>query len=391
MTKENNKILGKNLADARNRHGYSMQDIADFIGVRRQYIHKIESGKDVSPLTDDNINIISERLGVSPEYFFEERYISISSEKLHFRSVSIPNYIKERAKIYVEDVISVCSFVKDYISPLGLDFPKFDLDEKIHTDSIDTNSLCKNELERVSLEVREYLGLGFGPISNMVRVLETNGIIVTSKKDISDKVDAFCNDDYFPVVVRNENKSAVRCRFDLAHELGHLILHKGINNDVLENPFIEKQANYFASCFLLPRISFIKEFPPIIKGRIPWEKLLNIKYRWRVSLAALIKRAFDLELIKESIYRKAFILLTNKGWRTKEPGDSIYDQNYIEMEKPEVIRNAITIVSNTHIDMLPKMKSALNLSKELIKDILGMHELEDKQFELSVPSLHVVK
>jgi len=112
MSKE---FIGTKLTYARNRAGVSMQDIADLISVKRQYVHKIETGKENKSFSDDQLAIISDTIGVDVGYFFQENVASISNDRLHFRSVSIPNYIRERAKIYAEDFITVCLYVKNYI------------------------------------------------------------------------------------------------------------------------------------------------------------------------------------------------------------------------------------------------------------------------------------
>ncbi|WP_120498159.1 XRE family transcriptional regulator [Kiloniella sp. EL199] len=384
------EFKGKKLTYARNRVGMSMQDIADLISVKRQYVHKIETGKESKSFSGDQLLLIANHLGVDVEYFFKENEISISNDRLHFRSVSIPNYIRDRAKIYAEDFIAVCLYIRNYIEPLGLELPHFDLDEQCGTENITSNAHHKLEIEAIANEVRVILGLGFGPISNMVRVLETSGVIICTAPEISQKVDAFCNDDIFPVVVRNDYKSPVRCRFDLAHELGHLILHKGMNNDVVENPMIEKQANHFASCLLLPKTTFMTEFPQFHSKRIPWDSLLEMKLRWKVSIAALIMRAHELGLITDAARQKAFIHISHKGWRTCEPGDKPEHQKYIELEQPELIKNAVQLIMNTHKNFLPEMKAHLNFSNSLIRETIGMPNIPDVEFNENASKLSVV-
>ena len=383
-------FLGKKLTYARNRMGLSMQDIADIIFVKRQYVHKIETGKESKSFSDEQLDVIAERLGVDVQYFYQESRTLISNDRLHFRSVSIPNYIRDRAKIYAEDFASVCIFVKNYIEPLGFEFPSFSLDEKCISESVTPTLLHKLEIEKIAHDVRDILGLELGPVSNMVRVLETSGIIICTAPEISKKVDAFCNDDILPIVVRNDHKSPARCRFDLAHELGHLIMHKGLNNDVVENQMLEKQANHFASCLLLPKGTFLAEFPQFSGKRIPWDKLLEMKQRWKVSIAALVMRAHDLELINDATRQKAFKYISHRGWRTCEQGDHPEHPEYFELEQPELISNAIQLIMNTHKDFLPKMKAELKLNNQLIRNIIGMPEISDTSFNLSAPKLRLI-
>ena len=376
-----NIFLGKRLTYARNRLGVSMQDIADLLSVGRQYIHKIETGKENKSFSDEQLEKIANELGVDIKYFFEPKAISISNDRLHFRSVAIPNYIRDRAKIYTEDFISICLYIKNYIEPLGLEFPHFILDEQCDASVITARQVHKKEVEEIAISVRKKLGVGVGPISNMARLLENSGVVICTAPEISSKVDAFCNDDVFPIVVRNDSKSPVRCRFDLAHELGHLIIHKGMSNDVVENPMIEKQANYFASCLLLPKETFINEFPRFLTSRIPWDNLLKMKLRWKVSIATLIMRAHDLSLITDAARQKAFMHISHKGWRTCEPADHSAHPQFIELEKPEMIKNAVQLLMNTHKGFLPSMSNELGLKGQLLREIINMPEIHLSDFE----------
>ncbi|MGL5303474.1 MAG: ImmA/IrrE family metallo-endopeptidase, partial [Aeromonas sp.] len=109
-------------------------------------------------------------------------------------------------------------------------------------------------------------------------------------------------------------KSVCRFRFDIAHELGHLVLHDGITTGDM---ITESQANRFASAFLMPRVSFSKEFPALRGRQFDWSKLVEFKSRWKVSLKAIIYRASSLGLITPEKARSGFLFLNTKGY-TKE-------------------------------------------------------------------------
>jgi hypothetical protein len=122
------------------------------------------------------------------------------------------------------------------------------------------------EIELIATKTRRHWGLGDGPIANTVALLETQGVILSRFSMGSEEVDAFsCWISGCPFIVLGAGKqSAVRSRFDAAHELGHLILHRDISQEDLENPKmrarLEKEANQFAGAFLLPRTSLLGEF-----------------------------------------------------------------------------------------------------------------------------------
>lgn len=101
-------------------------------------------------------------------------------------------------------------------------------------------------------------------------------------------------------------------RFDLAHELGHLLLHEGIVTGCRET---ESQTNHFAGAFLLPRTIMLKYFPKMISptGRFSWNKISEFKMLFKVNKSAILYRAKQLSLITEAQYRKGVIHLKNNG------------------------------------------------------------------------------
>jgi len=160
--------------------------------------------------------------------------------------------------------------------------------------------------------------------------------VVTTFEGVSASIDAFSYMHSRPIVVRNTAKvSNSRARFDMAHELGHLVLHQGMEAD---SPSLEDQANQFASAFLLPRTAFLKEFPK--HHRIDWFELLQMKTRWGVSIQAIIRRAYDLGLIGAVQYRNAHVYISRNGWKTREPGE-----DSIPPETPEIIPTAFQLLA----------------------------------------------
>lgn len=120
------------------------------------------------------------------------------------------------------------------------------------------------------------------------------------------------------MIIRSEAKpAAVRLRFDLAHECGHLVMHRGIETG---DKATENEANRFASAFLLPRSSFIHEFP---RGRaLNWGRIYEMKMRWKISAAAIIRRAYDLGMISADQYRTGYIHLSKTGQKKAERYDN---------------------------------------------------------------------
>jgi Zn-dependent peptidase ImmA (M78 family)/DNA-binding XRE family transcriptional regulator len=170
--------------------------------------------------------------------------------------------------------------------------------------------------EAAAMLLRQQWGLGERPVKNVVHLLESKGIRVFSMAEDTTEVDAFSLwRETTPFIFLNTLKSAERSRFDAAHELGHLVLHR---HGDLRGKEVENQANGFASAFLMPRGSVLAHSPvlPTLDALIKHKKI------WIVSVAALVYRLHQLGALKEWHYNRLCIEIGQKGFRTKEPDEA---------------------------------------------------------------------
>lgn len=177
----------------------------------------------------------------------------------------------------------------------------------------DLPDLRTHQPEAAAMALRARWALGDRPVSSMIALLEMKGVRVFSLAEEAREVDAFS---FWrgpePFVFLNTGKSAERGRFDAAHELGHLVLHQHGGPNGRE---AEREADQFASAFLMPRTSVLARAPqyPTI------ERLIRAKRQWRVSLGALVRRLHDLDILSEWQYRTLAIEIQNRGYRNNEP------------------------------------------------------------------------
>lgn len=173
--------------------------------------------------------------------------------------------------------------------------------------------------EQAAEALRGAWGLGVAPIKNLLQLLESKGAKVYSAGGPLQGVDAFSfRHGATPVIFLNVHKSAERLRFDLAHELGHLLLHGG-SLHVERGKEKEREANDFASAFLMPRSDVLGS----IRGTLMLEDILLLKRRWRVSAMALNLRAHRLGAISEWTYGTLARQLSTAGFRRGEPGSDL--------------------------------------------------------------------
>jgi Zn-dependent peptidase ImmA (M78 family) len=171
-------------------------------------------------------------------------------------------------------------------------------------------------------------GIGVRPIGNMINLLEAHGVRAFSLVEETRHLDAYSlwrNDK--PYIFLNTLKTTERSRYDAAHELGHLVMHRHSGSS---HPNAEHEADAFASAFLMP--------PDDLKAEIPWVRsigeLVSKKRRWGVSVAALSYALHKLGKISDWHYRNYCIVLGKLG-REVEP-------NPLPMETSQIWSKILT-------------------------------------------------
>jgi Zn-dependent peptidase ImmA (M78 family)/DNA-binding XRE family transcriptional regulator len=168
--------------------------------------------------------------------------------------------------------------------------------------------------EAAAMALRQHWELGERPIRNMVHLLEAKGVRVFSMFEDTVEVDAFSLwRETTPFVFLNTMKSAERSRFDAAHELGHLVLHR--HAGAPQGREAEHEANRFASAFLMPRSSVLAVAPVFPN----LDRLIELKRLWIVSVSAIAYRLHALGLLSDWHYTRLCIEIAERGYRTNEP------------------------------------------------------------------------
>ncbi len=359
-----NDILGYRIKEARIARGYTADELAKKIGVTKQSISKYENNQ--AKVSLENAVRLSEELDFPIEFFMKKKdnYGNSNNENpIFFRSLrSTTKKIKYSLGQYILFIEEFYSYFSKFI-----EFPKFNICKNIN----DNYKIgCSDEhIEEVASKLREYWNLGNGPIGNMTKILEKNGIIITRFDIETHKVDAFSNitASGTPIVVlSSDKKSAVRSRMDLAHELGHIILHSKLSSkDIQENyNIIEDEAKKFAGAFLLPD----KEFSNDIYS-INIDNFVYLKRKWKVSIAGMIVRANQLNLITNDQQTYLFKRISAKKWRIQEPLDDT-----IEYEKPSILREATELLLDNNIISADELVRELAFSRNEIEKLCFLKE-----------------
>lgn len=298
-------MIGQRLRLARAAAGLSLRDLETRLGnrVSAQALSKYEH--DEMMPGSDVLMALAHSLDVKEEYLLGEPEMALDG--VEFRKKASMS-AKEEAQVEAH----VLHLLERYLTVeeiLGL---PIEWDEPREAPYPVVNSLA--EADRGAHILREHWGLGLDPIKNLVELLEGRGIKVLAID--AEKVDGLtarvrrAKGPMLPVVVINSMDWAERKRFNLAHELGHLVLDV---DSLLDS---EKAAQRFAGAFLMPAEVM---WNAIGKHRTSMSiaELLRLKELFGASCQAITYRCKELGIFGQSLYEELFEQFKANGWRSK--------------------------------------------------------------------------
>jgi Zn-dependent peptidase ImmA (M78 family)/transcriptional regulator with XRE-family HTH domain len=323
------------LKEARRGKGLSQTELADAVGVTRQAISAYEQGeRHPEPVVFASI---ARALGQPYSYFTGDRPITSGPVG--------PAFFRSR-KTKAKAVNDRCEIWREWFAQCANIFAEFvKLPDVVLPDAAPTEGqfYSDDEVEELAMSCRRMWGLGVGPIANMLSLIESKGIIAGRAGFGSLEVDAFSfwSGQRPMIVLASDKECCVRGRYDTAHELGHLVLHRGIGEEELGDPEtleqIEREANRFAAAFLLPRESYPLE---VFTSRI--DGFVQLKERWKVAVSAQVTRCLHLGLIGDDQALNLRKQISKRNWRKREPLDDV-----LKPEEPILLRKCFDLVTSS--------------------------------------------
>jgi transcriptional regulator with XRE-family HTH domain len=210
---------GARLREAREARGLNGVALAELLGVTRQTISQYEHDQ-VSP-GPAVMESITRVLRLPPEFFsFDAKWVKSRSRFMRSMATTAAG-ARLRAARRFEWLVAIGRHVEQFVKLPQPDIPRLDVPSSL-------DDISEEFIESAAESVRRHWKLGDGPISNVVWLLENNGVVIGQSRLWADKLDALSDWDdelggrpYF--VLGLDKRSAVRSRFDAAHELGHLM------------------------------------------------------------------------------------------------------------------------------------------------------------------------
>lgn len=311
---------------ARNAKGWSQADLARAAHVSQGFVSKVENA--LADLQGEQLTAVADALECPVQLLTDPALVQgLEVTCLHHRRRH--SKLTAAKKRQIEAVTNLTRITVEGLAR-GIEIVP---DARLHRIDIDS----VGDPAEIARMVRAAWRVPSGPIGNLTRLLEAGGIVVVQRAlgtAAQDAVSTWPVDiDQPPVIVVNTGLPPDRYRYTLAHELGHMIMH------ILPSDTQEEEADTFASELLAPAEEIAPELAGLRTRDFP--RLLALKTRWGMSMAALIRRAKDVEAISERQYREFWVQLSQLGWRTREPGD-------VPAETPQTLRRVIETHQREH-------------------------------------------
>ena len=284
-------------------------------------------------------------------------------------------------KEHLKYLVGIFNSLSRYVN-----FPKVNLPELVDKDIFE---ITDEEIKSKASELRKVWGLDYAsPINNLISLAEANGIIVSESTVSDNTLDALSRwivDRPF-IMLTNNQEVNVRRRFNVAHEIGHIILHNSIesiydySNVELKN-IIEKQANLFASHFLLPDEAFVDS---ILSTSL--EYFVDLKKYWKVSIQAMVYKTHYLGLLNDDRYLYLSKQISTRKWRTREPLDDV-----MVIERPSLLEKVYEVIIDNNIVTKNELNQSFNLPIDEIKTMIGDIVIPSEPEAPTEPILRLVK
>lgn len=339
-----NRVNYKMIQLARESRGKTQIELSDLLSIPQSKLSRLESG--TLKVKEEDLDNLANALNYPKDFFYQDNQICTTDT--HYRKAVT---LDQKTKLKAEAIMNIYKFnIEEMLNSLELS-----------NKNIPIINEQFNSPEKIAIYLRSYWNIAKGPIENLAKIVEENGIIIIQMDFETDKIDGrtIITDTGHPIIFINKNSSGDRQRQNIAHELGHVILHLvpipvlGINE--------EDEAWGFASEFLMP----LAECQYDLTSGLNLGKLADLKRHWKVSMASIVMKANKCGFLSVNQTKYLYQLLNGRGWKKSEP-----------IPIPKENTTLINRMANMFIDNLEYSKEEL---ASLFK--LSTEELEDRYFK----------
>ncbi len=307
-----NKLLGEKLKKVRESLDLSMKYVSEKMNFNNdnQTLAEIESGRRTLKA--------GELVEFAKIYFKDISYfLSIDMEE---NGIIKPPLVIWRncsddpqVKLKEQEFLKYCRNYYDLEKRLALEHFYSIPQMKLTPDDFDYKMVAEFAKQYYS-----FLNLGSRPACLLAKVLEEKCNIKILFLDLGKTGSAASTvGEFGAAILVNSSDPSWRRNFDIAHEFFHIITWDLFKHEQVhyvqgaEKPFIEKFADFFAACLLLPSEEVLSEFDLKLKSNsVDFLDLVGMAKEFQVSTEALLWRLVSLRRLKKEIVKE---LLEKEG------------------------------------------------------------------------------
>lgn len=365
-------FFGEKLQSVRELSGLSRKELADKLELSEQAIWQYENQYTVPKF--EITNELKKIFNVKAQFFYCGPFAPNVSkvERIAYRAED--REARKKTKMETTFIDFTSHFLTTFENKLNMPISTIILLRneliQLYNDPIEPADKI-SRLEFIAEQARKKLDIQNN--KELLYKLELSGIYIL-EKNMGQSIDAYSTwttEEKPFIVLGNKKKSAVRRNFDLAHELGHLLLHYKIDMDSLtkdEHKKIEKEANNFASFFLLPKEQFLQDFSKVTKISNP-KSYLDMKMNYMVSVVALEYRAYKLGLLTFEENRYFYATLNKNGYKKNEPLDEDF-----AIIRPGKIRSLLNLIFTNQLFILNDLLNDYYIDRSFLESLFGLED-----------------
>lgn len=350
-------FVAQRLTEAREARGLAQTALSELTGIKSQSISHYEQGRQ-SP-SPEALSFLCEKLEIPERYFLNPmpahdfRPVFFRSPRPHVRSARMQ---AERRLSWLKEI---AAYLRRHVDLPAPDIPKFPA----------AVAATQQEIEQIADQCRQHFRLGHGPVPGLVVLLENLGCVI-SRGVVDGESESSCSqwDGDAPCILLGCDECPSRTRLDIAHELGHLVMHRDIDADLSldseAHRALEYQAEYFARAFLLPASTFGREvWAPTV------DALLALKKEWNCPVSAMITRCGEIGAFDHDQVRRAQLNLARRGWKAGEP---VEDRALAEC--PKLLARCVRLLIESGVKDRHALITDLSLNPKDIEQLAGLEE-----------------
>lgn len=325
-------MRGDMLRLARQRLGFTQKNAAFRLGLLQPVLSRYENGL-AEP--DSAMLMKASQVYEVPVDFFDLR------DPVYGPPVSVHAMLRGASDVTARELDMITAELNLRVTHLARFLEGVDFNATSNVPPLDVEQY--GSPSKIAATLRAHWSIPSGPVRNLVYWVEKAGCVVglsafggASVSGVTFRVPGRP-----PIVLLNRSHPADRMRYTLAHELGHLVMHR------FPTDTMEQEANEFASAILMPENDIVDYF----RGRrVTLELLAALKIEWKVSMQALLMRASNLGFVTANQSRYLWQQISARGWRTAEPPELDFEREQ-PTALPAIIESHLSDLGYTEAEL----------------------------------------